>query len=81
MVALKPVHVVAFVCCVSVAAQAAIVTAEPDDFANGADISDSFVGLTLSSVGPYAGSGGLLDGRVYSRTAENPLFAGTGIRV
>ncbi len=81
MAVLKTLHVVAFVCCMSVAAQAAIVTAEPDDFANGADISDSFSGLTLSSVGPYAGTGGSLDGRVYSRIAQEPVFAATGISV
>ena len=78
MAVLKTLHVVAFACCISVAAQAALLTAEPDYFADGADISAPFSGLTLSSVGPYAGTGGSLDGRVYSRDSA---FASTGTRV
>lgn len=43
-------------------ANAVIVTADADGYSNGTDISNSFSGITLSSVGGYSG----LDGIVYA---------------
>jgi len=42
--------------------QGAIIEIDADAFADGADISDSFAGVTLSAAGAYQG----LDGRVYA---------------
>jgi hypothetical protein len=53
---------------------AAIVTIDADSFTEGADISDGFNGITLSSVGGFPG----LDGKVY---AYSDGLASTGTKV
>jgi hypothetical protein len=73
--------VLALACWAAAEVQASIVTAEPDHVWDGVDISNTFVGVVLSSVGPYDGAGGQLNGRVYSRTAGEAAFASTGTRV
>ena len=64
----------------SVAKASITIIAEPDAYANGADISTAFEGLTLSPVdaGLY---NGVLDGKVYARVVANPLHATTGTMV
>jgi hypothetical protein len=59
--------------------QAAMLTADADDYAAGTNISNAYTGLTLSYEG--ATSDGTADGIIYSTLAIDPLFASTGDRV
>jgi len=64
----------------SVAKASITVTAEPDAYANGANISTAFYRMTLSAID--AGRfNGVLDGNVYARLASNGLHASTGTMV
>jgi len=58
----KCVLIVGFCCCISTA-QAGLITADPDSFANGSVLNSAFPGLTLSAAGGFSGT----DGNVYAR--------------
>jgi hypothetical protein len=60
-------------------AQAAIITADADDFTSGASISNAYAGLTLSFEGST--SSGVNDGIIYSVDQSGGIVASTGSRV
>lgn len=53
---------------------AVVVSADADGYADGANISNAFTGITLSSTGTDTN----LDGQVYARVPINPAYASTG---
>jgi hypothetical protein len=74
MKSLKAMIIVLMVFATASSVSAVVITAEADGHANGANISNAFTGMTLSTVGTDPN----LDGQVYARIPINPAYASTG---